>query len=488
MLFNSYVFVLLFLPITVIGYWQVNRLKSELWGKLWLIVSSLVFYGYYSVKCLLILLVAVMVNFGLTSAMGGDKGKRTWPKICLAAALVFNIGILAYFKYTAFVVDNINRLGHKELIIPEIILPLGISFYVFGQIAYAIDVYKGGTKPASFVDYVAYMTYFPKISQGPIQIYDDFEGKLQDKERRTVNYENILKGLYLFSLGLGKKVLLADNIAKIVNEGFANYNNYNSVEIAITMICYSLQIYFDFSGYCDMASGIGKMLNIDLPINFNSPYKANSIADFWQRWHMTLNQFFTRYIYIPLGGSRNGSFRTILNVMIVFAISGIWHGANWTFVVWGLLNGLFVVIYRLGRKWIDKIHNAFRIPMTFAIATLLWSIFRSDNLTHAWEMIKRLFTAGLTHCNAPLFYDFNTITEIRIISRLGFQSVIDAVPWLIVANVLIICMILVFFTENSSERIERFKPNWKKCSVFVTLMILSILSMSQVTEFIYYNF
>lgn len=488
MLFNSYIFVLLFLPITVIGYWQVNKLKSELWGKLWLIASSLVFYGYYSIKCLLILLVAIMVNFGLTSAMGGDKGKRTWPKICLAAALVFNIGILAYFKYTAFVVDNINRLGHKELVVPEIILPLGISFYVFGQIAYAVDVYKGINKPADFIDYVAYMTFFPKISQGPIQLYDDFEGKLQDKERRTVNYENILKGLYLFSLGLGKKVLLADNIAKVVNEGFANYNNYNSLEIAITMICYSLQIYCDFSGYCDMASGIGKMFNLELPINFNSPYKANSIADFWQRWHMTLNQFFTKYIYIPLGGSRNGSFGTILNVMIVFAISGIWHGANWTFVVWGLLNGLFVVIYRLGRKWIDKIPNGIRIPMTFAITTLLWSIFRSDNLTHAWAMIKRLFTAGFTHCNAPLFYDFNTITEIRIISRLGFQSVIDAVPWLIVVNVLIICMILVFFTENSAERIEKFKPTWGKCAAFVLLMTLSIISMSQVTEFIYYNF
>ena len=332
------------------------------------------------------------------------------------------------------------------------------------------------------------MTFFPKISQGPIQLCGDFEEQINSKDRRTVNFENILKGLYLFSLGLGKKVLLADNIAKIVNEGFANFNDYNSIEIAIAMICYSLQIYFDFSGYCDMASGIGKMLNLELPINFNSPYKANSIADFWQRWHMTLNQFFTKYIYIPLGGSRAGKFRTVINVLIVFAISGIWHGANWTFVVWGLLNGLLVVLYRLGRKWIDKIPDAIRIPVTFAVTTLLWSIFRSDNLTVAWAMIKRLFTAGLTHCNAPLFYDFNTITEIRIISRLGLQGLIDAVPWLLAVNVLIICMILVFFTDNSTERIERFKPTWKKCSVFVVLMTLSILSMSQVTEFIYYNF
>ncbi len=488
MLFNSYIFVLLFLPVTVIGYWQLNKLKSELWGKLWLIASSLVFYGYYSLKCLLILLVAVMVNFGLTSAMAEDEGKKTRSKVCLVAALVFNIGLLGYFKYTVFVIDNINRFGHKELVVPEIILPLGISFYVFGQIAYAVDVYKCRIKPAAFIDYVAFMTFFPKISQGPIQLYDDFDGKLRDKERRNINYENILKGLYLFSLGLGKKVLLADNIAKVVNEGFANYNNYNSIEIAITMICYSLQIYFDFSGYCDMASGIGKMFNIELPINFNSPYKANSIADFWQRWHMTLNQFFTKYIYIPLGGSRSGKCRTVINVMIVFTISGIWHGANWTFIVWGLLNGLFVVAYRLNRKWIDKIPNVIRIPFTFAITTLLWSVFRSDNLTAAWEMIKRLFTAGLTHCNAPLFYDFNTITEIRIISRLGLQGVIDAVPWILAVNVLIICMILVFFTENSTERIERFKPTWKKCGAFVALMTLSILSMSQVTEFIYYNF
>ena len=472
MLFNSYIFVLLFLPVVVLGYWQLNRLKSELWSKLWLIVSSLIFYGYYSLKCLGILCLAILINYALTSIMTQSRESKAATKACFAGAIIFNIGILVYFKYTVFIIDNINRIGNKGIAIPEIVLPLGISFYVFGQLAYAVDVYKGRSKAVSLIDYVAYMTFFPKISQGPIQLCDDFEEQVNSKERRAINYENILKGLYLFSLGLGKKVLLADNIAKIVNEGFTNFANYNSIEIAITMICYSLQIYFDFSGYCDMASGIGKMLNIELPVNFNSPYKANSIADFWQRWHMTLNQFFTKYIYIPLGGSRSGKLRTAINVMIVFAISGIWHGANWTFVVWGLLNGLFVVIYRLGRKWIDKVPNAIRIPLTFAITTLLWS----------------MFTAGLTHCNAPLFYGFNTITEIRIISRLGLQGVIDAVPWIMAINVLIICMILVFFTENSTERIEKFKPTWKKCSAFVVIMALSILSMSQVTEFIYYNF
>lgn len=488
MLFNSYIFVFLFLPVTVIGYWQINRLKSELWSKLWLILSSLVFYGYYSLKCLGILCLAILINYALTSAIAHSGVSKAASKACFAGAVVFNIGILVYFKYTVFIIENINRIGNKGITIPEIILPLGISFYVFGQLAYSIDVYRGKIKPVSLIDYAAYMTFFPKISQGPIQLCGDFEEQINSKDRRTANFENILKGLYLFSLGLGKKVLLADNIAKIVNEGFTNFNDYNSIEIAIVMICYSLQIYFDFSGYCDMASGIARMLNLELPINFNSPYKANSIADFWQRWHMTLNQFFTKYIYIPLGGSKAGKFRTVINVLIVFAISGIWHGANWTFVVWGLLNGLFVVLYRLGRKWIDRIPDAIRIPFTFAITTLLWSIFRSDNLTVAWAMIKRLFTAGLTNCNTPLFYGFNSITEIRIISRLGLQGLIDAVPWFLAVNVLIICMILVFFTDNSTERIERFKPTWKKCSAFVVLMTLSILSMSQVTEFIYYNF
>ncbi|SDA66245.1 D-alanyl-lipoteichoic acid acyltransferase DltB, MBOAT superfamily [Lachnospiraceae bacterium G11] len=488
MLFNSYIFVLLFLPVVVLGYWQLNRLKSELWSKLWLIVSSLIFYGYYSLKCLGILCLAILINYALTSIMTQSGESKAATKACFAGTIIFNIGILVYFKYTVFIIDNINRIGNKGIAVPEIVLPLGISFYVFGQLAYAVDVYKGRSKAVSLIDYVAYMTFFPKISQGPIQLCDDFEEQVNSKERRAINYENILKGFYLFSLGLGKKVLLADNIAKIVNEGFANFDNYNSIEIAITMICYSLQIYLDFSGYCDMASGIGKMLNIELPINFNSPYKANSIADFWQRWHMTLNQFFTKYIYIPLGGSRSGKFRTVINVMIVFAISGIWHGANWTFVVWGLLNGLFVVIYRLGRKWIDKIPNGIRIPITFAITTLLWSIFRSDNLTVSWAMIKRLFTAGLTNCNASLFCDFNTITEIRIISRLGLQGAIDVVPWFLTVVVLSTCLIIILFTENSTERIARFKPTWKKCSAFVVIMTWGILSMSQVTEFIYFNF
>ena len=283
-------------------------------------------------------------------------------------------------------------------------------------------------------------------------------------------------------------MLLADNLAKVVNQGFANYEAYNSVEIFVAMLCYSLQIYFDFSGYCDMAIGIGKMLNIELPINFNSPYKANSIADFWQRWHMTLNQFFTRYIYIPLGGSRKGIARTVLNVLIIFAISGIWHGANWTFIIWGLINGLFVIIYRLGRRWIDKIPNAIRIPVTFIITTFLWSIFRADSISEWSKMMKSLFSFRITYPNSELFYDFNTITEFRIISRLGLQGMVDSKPWLLLSIVLIICMILIWFTRNTQERIERFTPTWKKCVAFVTIMTLSILSMSQVTEFIYYNF
>ena len=487
MLFNSYIFVFLFLPITLIGYYQVNRIKNALWGKLWLIASSLVFYGFFSIKYAALLLLAIIANYFLTLETGKSE-KENVKKGFFALALVFNIGMLAYFKYTDFFIDNINHFGNKEIPLLEIALPLGISFYVFGQIAYLIDVYKGSYKPANFIDYVTYMTFFPKISQGPIMLYDDFDEKLNGEGRRSIDYNNILKGLYIFALGLGKKMLLADNLARVVNQGFSNYKAFNSLEIFIAMLCYSLQIYFDFSGYCDMAVGIGKMLNIELPINFNSPYKANSIADFWQRWHMTLNKFFTRYIYIPLGGSRKGIIRTIINVLIVFAISGIWHGAYWTFILWGLLNGVFVILYRLLRKWIDKIPNVVRIPVTFVITTFLWSIFRADSISEWTTMMKSLFTAGFTYPNSELFYDFNTITEFRIISRLGLQGMVDSKPWLLLVIVLIICMMVIWFTRNTQERLERFVPTWKKCVAFVTIMTLSILSMSQVTEFIYYNF
>lgn len=469
MLFNSYVYILAFLPIVVIGYFMLCKTKSCSLPKLWLIGASLLFYGCYNLKYLGLLCAGVVINFlfsvGLIRLQEKQGLKRTLFVISLAA----NIGLLVFFKF-----------GDT--------LPLGISFYTFAQISYLVDVYRAEITDLSPLDYTLFMVYFPKISQGPIAMYNDVASQFNRPENRKVNYDNLLNGIYAFSMGLGKKVLLADNLAAVVSAGFGGYATANSTEIALAMVCYSLQIYFDFSGYCDMAYGASLMLNVEIPINFNSPYKSTSIADFWQRWHATLNAFFTKYIYIPLGGSRKGMIRTILNIMIVFAISGFWHGTNLTFIVWGLLNGLFVVIYRIFRKQVDTVPKVIRIGCTFIIATLLWSIFRSASINDSLAMTGRLFTAGFGAVS-PVYYEaFNKLAEIRFICRLGLEGLVATLPWLPLTIFVLACLISVFAMKNTKEKTDSLSPSWVKCFGFAIIMTLSILSLSRVTEFIYYYF
>jgi len=488
MLFNSYIFIFLFLPISIIGYFILNRFEKYQLSKLWLIGMSIWFYGCFSIKCLVLLCVSIFANYYLAEMIAKSTEKKGLARGLFIFTLVFNVAILLFFKYTNFFIQNIDALFDASIPFISVVLPMGISFYTFGQLAYIIDIYTGKTSPCLLIDYVTYMTFFGKISQGPIALYDDFIPRLNSEEGKHPNYDNLSKGIYAFAFGLAKKVLIADNLSPVVAAGFDNYANCNSVEIFVAMLCYSFQIYFDFSGYCDMAYGIGLMFNIELPINFSSPYKADSIADFWQRWHATLNKFFTRYIYIPLGGSRKGKAITILNIMIVFLVSGIWHGANWTFILWGILNGLFVVIYRLGRKCIDRIPKIVRVPVTFFITTLLWSIFRSTSVKDSLGMIKRLFTAGYGNVNWQFYDRLNQITEVRVLCKLGLQGLVDKFPWIILVIFMLFCLFAVWFMKNTEERVRAFKPDWKRCLVFVVLMILGVLSLSSVTEFIYFNF
>lgn len=487
MLFNSYSFVLLFLPVAVIGYHLINKYSDEIYGKIWLILASFVFYGFFSFKYTLLLCASIMMNYAWSMALS-KTSVQSQKKAILVISIIANIALLVYYKYTDFIIENINRLTGQEIALLKMVFPVGISFYTFSQLSYMVEIYKDNNRTPKFIDYSTYMCFFPKITQGPISLYDEFCQSLNGANRKNIDYEMILKGMYAFSIGLAKKVLLADNLAKITNPGFANYEAFNSAELFIIMLSYTFQIYFDFSGYCDMAYGISLMFGIELPVNFNSPYKANSIADFWNRWHITLNRFMIRYVYIPLGGSRKGIVRTAINVLIVFTISGIWHGANWTYMAWGIINGCLVVGYRVFRKYIDKISNYIKIPVTFFITIFLMTIFRSDTVKDSVLMIKRFFTVGLGGFNNSLYGEFNKIIELRIISKLGGQSLVDNFPWIFIVIVLFVCLFCIWFSKNTKELTDSFVPDWKRCSVFVTLMTLSVLSMSQVTEFIYYNF
>ena len=488
MLFNSYIFIFIFLPITLMGYYLFNHIKAYRLAMVWLTGMSLWFYGYFNVSYLFIIVTSIIVNYVITTIMQKYRYQILLKKSLFVVGLLFNIGLLFYYKYYDFFISNSNQIFKSNLPLLHIMLPLGISFFTFQQLSYVIDCYKSETKDYEFIYYASYVTFFPQLIAGPIVLHDELIPQFTDLNNRKLNYDNMLRGLYAFSLGLGKKVLLADVFSKIVNYGFSEYSSLNATNILLVMICYSLQIYFDFSGYCDMAIGIGYMFNVKLPINFNSPYKADSIADFWDRWHMTLTRFFTQYIYIPLGGNRKGKLRTYINIMIVFLISGFWHGANWTFVLWGVLNGLAIVIHKMFGKYVLWVPKAIKVLVTFLVTTIAWCLFRSDTITDAGQMIKRLFTVGFGDIEPKICEIVNNLTESRFLFRFGMQGVINCFPPIVLLFFLASTLFAVWFTKNTQEKVKIFVPTILKLMVFLALMILGVVSLSEISEFLYFNF
>lgn len=298
MQFNSYEFILMFMPLVVIGYFSLSRLNVKL-GKIVLIIGSIVFYAYSDIAMIKVLLLSGLINYLLSLCITKFKWKRTF----LTIPIIINVSLLLYFKYTNFAVSNLNLWLGKEITVKSIVQPLGISFFTFQQIAFIVSVYKG-LVDTSLLNYMAYILYFPKILMGPLMEPIDFYQQLDNRELKRVNWNNIAIGIKFFSFGLFKKMLLADTFAKAVSWGYSNIRTATSFDWILISLFYTLEIYFDFSGYSDMAVGASQMLNITLPINFDSPYKALSVRDFWKRWHISLTKFFTKYIYIPLGGSR----------------------------------------------------------------------------------------------------------------------------------------------------------------------------------------
>jgi D-alanyl-lipoteichoic acid acyltransferase DltB (MBOAT superfamily) len=367
-------------------------------------------------------------------------------------------------------------------------LPLGISFYTFQQLSYVIDSYRGESENYSLLEYGAYVSFFPQLIAGPIVYHNELIPQLRDEKNHRLNYENLSRGIYTFTLGLAKKVLVADTFSKVVNIGYNNISDLNSLSAIIVMVCYSFQIYFDFSGYCDMACGIGYMFNVELPINFNSPYKAASISEFWDRWHMTLTRFFTKYVYIPLGGSRKGKLRTYLNVLIVFFVSGVWHGANWTFILWGVINGLGNIFDRLfGRffKWVPK---AIKVVITFIFSTFAWSLFRADSISQAFELWGRLKAQSDMALFGEIAETFNDLVEVKLIYRLGISSIIDNYPAIPLLIFVIAVLLACFFMRNTQEKAADGRYNGRRIATTVILMVWSIISLSDVSEFLYFNF
>lgn len=492
MTFNSYIFVLAFLPACITGYYYLNHFKNYQAGLVFLIGMSLLFYGYFNPWYLWIICGSVGVNYVTYRLMYGmalnevneytesaDQQKR---KIIFGIGIIFNLGLLGYYKYMDFFIENINLIFHADFALKHILLPLGISFFTFQQISFIVDVYhdEEGKIDYSFLEYASYVTYFPQLVAGPIVTHDVLVPQFQDEKRKCLDFDSLSKGIALFTFGLAKKVLLADKFGAFVNQSYEELNTLDTTTALLAMLGYTLQIYFDFSGYSDMAVGLGWMMHIDLPVNFNSPYKSTSVTEFWKRWHMTLTAFFTKYVYIPLGGNRKGTARTYANILIVFLLSGLWHGAGWNFILWGGTHGVAQIVeracglnvkeyvtMRVGeRAWKQLIvRDKMRVLLcvflrwllSFAFVNAAWVLFRADSLADAVMVFEKIF-----------YMDFSW----KFSGQLKF----------------VVAMLLILVCPTSKKIAERcVKKRWSALVVAI-LLTWCIFSFTEESVFLYFNF
>ncbi len=483
MQFNSFLFILLFLPVTVFLYFGIGssgRGGGRL-AKIILVLADIIFYAYSDVKIFTILGISLILNFAFSLLL--QKAKRS--SLFLAAPILINIGLLLYFKYTNFFISIADQYAGMNWAPKELMLPVGISFFTFQQIAYLVAVRRNQINRISLLDYLAYILYFPKILMGPLMEPVDFLQQFNDQHAKKINWDNIACGIQIFSFGLFKKVMIADVFAKGVAWGFSHADKATAMDWILVTLFYTLQIYFDFSGYCDMAVGVSKMLNITLPINFDSPYRALSVKDFWKRWHISLTQFFTHYVYIPLGGNRKGAARTYINIMIVFLLSGLWHGANFTFILWGALHGLFLCGDNLFAKWEQKIPKLIRWLTTFAIINGLWLLFRAESVGQWKHIVKTILKMQNTTISNGLISCFR-LPEIPFlidVFHLGFTADIKAF-WLFAY--LIVALGICLLPGNNYRSLHVLSV---RTLILAALAFLwGLISLSNESVFVYFNF
>lgn len=482
--FNSYEFIFAFIPLTVVVYFWLNRRGWTHAGKAWLIVSSLFFYSSFSVSFLPLILGSILVNYLLARLIQLHSQKISQGRFFLILGLVFNIGLLGYFKYANFFIANLNLLLGRDIGFLSIALPVAISFFTFIQIAYLVDVYRGAARQKGFWDYTLFVSFFPYLLSGPIVRHREVADQYDDPKLKALDYRNIASGIFLFSIGLFKKVVIADTLAKWANFGFDTAVSLTLIEGWVTSLSYTLQLYFDFSGYTDMALGVALLFNIKLPINFNSPYKAVSIQDFWRRWHISLSRFLRDYIYIPLGGSRAGSLALYRNILLTFLIGGLWHGAAWTFVFWGFLHGLALVVNRIWQKLNLHMNKILAWFITFNFINFAWVFFRAQSWADAIKVIKAM--TGLNGVTLPeSLAGFLGFLAQYNVSFGGFimQDYLHQAT-----AVLAVCLFIVLFAKNSMQLKDDFKPSPFNAVAIAFLAITAILSLSRVSEFIYVNF
>ena len=483
MLFNSFEYIFIFLPIVFFLYFKLYR-KNAIAAKLMLVSASLIFYAWWKASYLLILLFSVLLNYSLGSAI--DKNVTTFPafrKRLLLFGIFINLALLGYYKYHDFFIGTVNELLGTNYRLLHLALPLAISFFTFQQIAYLVDRYRGVTQEHSFLNYMLFVTFFPQLIAGPIVHHKEMLPQFKDISCGFINHDNIARGLFIFSIGLFKKVVLADTFAVWATVGFDTAEHLNMLEAWVTSLSYTFQLYFDFSGYTDMAIGAALLFNIRLPINFNSPYKAHNIREFWRRWHITLTRFLKDYLYIPLGGNRRGPIRTYLNLFIVFFLAGIWHGAGWTFVFWGALHGLAMIIHRIWSAYLFRLPTLLAWVITFNFINIAWIFFRAKSFDDAFKVLHGMFFGDIV-LPAALQNSFGFLQTYGITFG-NYLGNIDGGKNTII--LLVSAFSIVLFMKNSHQLAET-PLGYPKVVYSAVFFTAGAMSLSRVSEFIYFNF
>jgi D-alanyl-lipoteichoic acid acyltransferase DltB (MBOAT superfamily) len=486
MLFNSFEFIFWLLPISLGGYFLAARASTRLaiW---WLVCVSFFFYGWWNPSDLPLLIGSVLFNFAVGRYLQAER-PAAHRKAALVTGIVLDLAVLGFCKYGAFFAANLGALLHFTIPLPSVRLPLGISFFTFTQITFLVDNYRERKEITPFRNFALFVSFYPHLLAGPILHHGDMLPQFADPENKRSRASALWRGLALFCVGLSKKVLLADALAPFARAGFDQMAAPSTLDAWLAVLAYTFQIYFDFSGYTDMAVGIAQMFNIRLPFNFNSPYRSTDIQAFWRRWHITLGTFFRDYLYIPLGGNKLGRGRTLANLFLVALWSGLWHGAAWSFVLWGGLHGIAMVIHNLWKRTGRVLPRALAWAIMFLFIVVSWVPFRATEWPRA-----RVVLSGLCGANGTRIPLSKPTLERKWSRRLKEMEVrfaaLETKDAGVLAAYLALAALIAFWPRNSNLLLtSEHSAAWWQLVILATLAAASILQLNKLSEFIYFNF
>lgn len=516
MLFNSPEFIFAFLPVTALVFFLLARRTSTVPAVSWLVLASLFFYAWWNPLYLAVILLSMAVNYGVGLALSRGAARARSTRPLLIVGIAFNLALLGYFKYADFLVGNLNAIADLTLQPQDVVLPLAISFFTFQQITFLVDAWHGDAHEYSALHYALFVTFFPQLIAGPIVHHREILPQFAQAGTFTPQIRNIAVGLTIFTLGLFKKVVLADNLAAVASPIFAVAETGASLDFFSAWrgaLAYTFQLYFDFSGYSDMAIGIARIFGIRLPLNFDSPYRATNIIEFWRRWHMTLSRFLRDYVYIPLGGSRHGATRRYTNLLATMLLGGLWHGAGWTFVFWGGLHGFYLIVNHLWQRvWRRSLQTWWSITLarltTFFCVVVAWVFFRAESFGGALAILDGMRNLprtlsgriGIVEDLLRVFglrFDGNWVSDgdMRALVWLGFWL---AVCWYLPNTQQLLARFepaLAFATDGRSlPLLQRLLPQlyWapnRRWSLLLGVMAaVALSSLSRVSEFLYFQF